>query len=88
MASVKRKATVAAVGALVASALLGLCVAHGVSSAVIADFQKSMSPEFRAHVQAEEVKDTPRYGLPIASVLVPLTVAVVWWWSRRKGGPT
>ena len=48
MASVKRKATVAAVGALVASALLGLCVAHGqISSAVIADFQKSMSPEVR-----------------------------------------
>ena len=76
----------AAVGSLVASILLGLCAAHVLSRVAVADF-RNLSPEIRAKMSTSEILDARDDSLKFALLLVPLTLAVVWWRQRQKKEP-
>ncbi len=39
-----------------------------------------------ARIRAEEVADAKRDALSFATVIVPLTLVIVWWRSRRRDG--
>jgi hypothetical protein len=44
----------------------------------------SLSGEWRSRIRAEEIANATAMSLKVAVVLVPLTVLVAWWRSRRR----
>ncbi len=44
----------------------------------------ALSEEWRSRIYAEEIAEAMAISLKVAVVLVPLTVFVIWWRSRRR----